>query len=347
MILCLILFSQNSCTKDPIQDTQVTVPYLEGWKIETKKLNINVHPTALLFTSPSEGFIIGYNGAIYHSIDSGNSWISQNSSTTLHLNSIYFLNQNVGFVSGKGMNCLDPDCNKGSIFLRTIDGGNHWTKIFYDSLAFMASMQFKDVNNGIAIMETNQRPNSKFRFLVKTHDGGNTWTKINSNVPQTYSSEIINVENVYYTIGTNNTILKSIDFGDTWQLINTPIVQSHDLYGLYFINKIVGFISDGQKAYKTINGGQSWNQVSDRLTRQEGIHFYNEEEGFNFNSVAVYEGGDFPTFKGTYIYSTLDGGVTFNESELFPEFNVGITNFPAPGIGYGLNYSQIHKFIKK
>jgi len=331
-----------------MQEPQIVNPTLDGWTIETKKSNLDVHPTALLFTSPSEGFIIGYNGAIYHSTDSGKTWSRQNSSTTLHLNSIYFLNQNVGFISGRGMSgCLNPDCNKGSVLLRTTDGGNHWEKIFYDSLAFLQSMQFKDVNNGIAIMETNQRPNSKFKFLVKTSDRGNTWIKTSYNIPQTYRSEIINVENIYYTIGTDNTLLKSIDFGDTWESINTPITASHDLFGMYFINKSIGFISDGIEAYKTINGGQSWNQISDRLAWLEGTHFCNENEGFNFSTVSEYEGGEIPTFKGTYIYSTVDGGETFNVSELFSKFFIGITNYPAPNIGYGINFSQIHRFIKK
>jgi photosystem II stability/assembly factor-like uncharacterized protein len=348
MLFNLFLVSLSGCTKGPKLESGAIDPYLNGWTIETKKLNIDIHPTALLFTSTSEGFIIGYNGAIYHSSDSGNTWNSQNSSTTLHLNSIYFLNQNIGFISGRGMNgCLDPDCNKGSILLRTIDGGNHWTKMFYDSLAYLKSMQFRDENNGIAIMETYQRPNSKFKFLVKTNDGGNTWVKTNLNIPQTYSSEIIKKDNIYYTIGTDNKILKSTDFGDTWQSITTPIIASHDLFGIYFINKDIGFISDGINAYKSINGGQNWYQVSDQLAWLEGTHFANENEGFNFSSVSVYEGGDFPTFKGTYIYSTSDGGETFKISELFSKFYIGITNYPAPNIGYGINLSQIHTLIKK
>jgi photosystem II stability/assembly factor-like uncharacterized protein len=347
-IINFLLYSLIGCTKDTSPDNKVIDPYLDGWTIETKKLNIDVHPTSLLFTSPSDGFIIGYNGAIFHTSDSGNTWSAQNSSTILHLNSIFFLNQNIGFISGIGMNgCLDPDCNKGSILLRTTDGGNNWTKMFYDSLAYLESMQFRDENNGIAIMETYHRPNSKFKFLVKTINGGTSWIKTNLSIPQSYSSEIINKENVYYIIGTDNKILKSTDFGDTWQSINTPVIASNDLFGIYFINKDIGFISDGTKAYKTVNGGQTWHQVNDLLVWFEGIHFVNENEGFNFSTVAVYDGGDFPTFKGTYIFSTKDGGETFNISELFTKFYLGLPCYPAPNIGYAINLSQIHKFIKK
>jgi photosystem II stability/assembly factor-like uncharacterized protein len=348
ILFLLFLFALSCDRQDKIIEKLPIDPYLEGWDIRTKDLNIDVHPTSLLFLTPSEGFIIGYNGAIFHSTDSGNTWLSQNSGTSLHLNSIFFLNENTGFISGRGMGgCLGTDCNKGSMLLRTTDGGNHWTKMFYDSLAYLESMQFRHENNGIAIMENYRRPNSKFKFLVYTNNGGNNWTRTNINIPQTSPIEIIKTDDVYYLVGENNSLLKSDDYGQTWQSLSTPIGNSNDLCDIYFLNKNFGFISDHRKAYRTSNGGQSWEQINDYLVSFEGIHFYNENEGFNFNSVYVYDGGDFPSFKGTFIYSTKDGGLTFNISKLFPEFYLGITSFPAPNLGYAINRSKIHRFLKK
>jgi photosystem II stability/assembly factor-like uncharacterized protein len=347
LLISYLLFLLIGCNKNPITDKEVVDPYLDGWTIKTQELNIDIHPTALFFTSPSNGFVIGYNGAIFHTSDSGNTWSAQNSSTTLHLNSIYFLNQNIGFISGRGMDgCLNPDCNKGSVLLRTIDGGDTWMKMFYDSLAYLESMQFRDENNGIAIMETAQRSNSKFKFLVKTTDGGNSWIKTSLEISQAHSSVIINKENVYYLIGAYRKVLKSTDFGDTWQTINTPIIVSKYLLGIYFINKDIGFITDGTEVYKTVNGGQNWDQVNYHLASFWGIHFANENDGFIFSPLSVYEGGDFPTFKGTYLYYTKDGGETINVSELITKFYPVLTFYPAPNIGYSLNSSKILKLIK-
>lgn len=110
--------------------------------------------------------------------------------------------------------------------------------------------------------------------------------------------------------------------------------------------KDIGFITDNLKRYKTINGGSSWQQIDNQPAWLEGLHFYSENEGFGFSNVAVYEGGDFPTFKGTYIFSTKDGGITWNRSGLFSKFSLGYSNYPALDIGYAVNGSEFHKISK-
>ena len=342
----ILLIIVPNCTKEQPKDSQ-NEPHLDGWKIESYDLGINIMPTRLLFINPSIGYIIGYNGAIYYTSDSGKTWQSQNSGTTLHLNSIFFLNENTGFISGRGMGgCLDPDCDKGSIFLKTSDGGNHWNKMFYDSLAYLQSMQFRDEYNGIALMECYQRPNEKSIFLVKTSDGGTTWSKTDIDVPQTYSTYIFNIQNVYYLIGEDRKILKSSDYGQTWQSNITPVTASNDIFDMYFINKDIGFITDNLKRYKTVNGGSTWQSIDNQPAWLEGLHFYSEKEGFGFSTVAVYEGGDFPTFKGTYIYSTKDGGITWSCSDLYSHFFIGYTNYPAPDIGFAVSGSVLYKITK-
>jgi len=343
----LILFVIGfSCTKDN-PEVSNDVPYIRGWKIKTTDFNIDVHSTSLLFVSPSKGYITGYNGAIFFTSDSGNTWQSQNSGTTLHLNSIYFLNENTGFISGRGMSgCLDPDCDKGSIFLKTSDGGNHWNKMFYDSLVYLQSMQFRDENNGIALIEYFQRPNAKNIFLVKTSDGGSTWSKTGINVMQSSSNEIINSQNVYYLIGSDRNLLKSTDYGQTWQSLNTPVTASNYIFGMYFINKDIGFISDNLKRYKTVNGGSTWQTIDTQPAWFNDVHFYSEKEGFAFTSVFAYEGGDFPAFKGTYIYTTGDGGITWSCSDLYKQFYIGAANYPTQDIGFSLAGTVFYKIVK-
>lgn len=345
-VFMILMQITSYCTKDNPKES-INEPNIEGWTIESKDLNIDIHATQLLFINPSIGYIIGYNGAIYSTTDSGNTWQSQNSETTLHLNSAFFLDKNTGFISGRGMSgCLDPDCDKGSIFLKTTDGGNHWNKIFYDSLAYLESMQFRDYNNGIAVMECYQRPNEKHMFLVKTDNSGVTWTKTNIEIPQRTPAILVNIQDVYYLIGENHKILKSLDYGITWQLYDTPVTASNDIQDIYFINKDIGFITDGLNKYKTVNGAVTWQKMDNQPPWFHGVHFYSESEGFGFDIVSVYEGGDFPTFKGTYIYTTKDGGNTWSRSNLFSKFFIGYPNFPIPDIGYALSGSELYRFKK-
>jgi photosystem II stability/assembly factor-like uncharacterized protein len=323
-------------------------PHIDGWKLESISLELNVLTTKLYFINPSTGYIIGFNGKIFITTDSGRTWQALNSETTLHLNSIFFLDRNIGFISGRGMsNCLDSDCDKGSIFLRTTDGGLHWDKIFYDSLAFLESMQFKDPENGIAVMECNQRPNKKFKFLVKTTNAGTTWIKTGVNIPQEPPATLINSQDIYYLIGENNKILKSNDYGITWLSYSTPITASNDIQVMYFISRNVGFISDGTFRYKTTNGALSWQKIDNQPAWFSNVHFSNDQEGFGFDIISDYVGGDFPSFKGTYIYTTNNGGISWSRSNLYSDFIPGYQSFPNPTVGYSLHGSTLTRFIKK
>jgi photosystem II stability/assembly factor-like uncharacterized protein len=340
---------------DPYKSIDIS---FEGWKVESHKFNFHVQPYRLLFTSPSNGYLIGTYGSIFHTTDSGKNWIPQTSGTTLTLSSIFFLNENVGFISGRGMNCLDPDCNKGSIFLKTLDGGEHWTKILYGSTQYFESMRFRDENNGIAIMEINQVPNQKHKFLASTNDGGLTWIKVDVNIPQTYSVNINSYDNVSYILGSDQNILKSIDYGAHWQSLITPVSQ-HNLifYHMVFINENIGFITDHMDVYKTEDGGESWKVMNFPLSLSHsgmpvindftGMHFINENEGSYFGPIELYETGEFPTFKGTYIYTTNNGGNTWTSSELYKEFSLGLMSYPGPDIGYIASNTVIKRLIRK
>jgi photosystem II stability/assembly factor-like uncharacterized protein len=333
IFLCFV-----GCKKEIKTDTGSEGFYMDGWKIDTIRSIDNLYlPRKIYFRTPADGYILSTYGSILHTSDSGKTWVEQNSGSTSDFRSIFFLNQDIGYISAYT-----------SLF-KTSDGGNHWNIISYDTLVDLQSMVFRDENNGISIMRIDQKPNRKFKFLVKTIDGGITWTRINVNIPQTYDTEIFNVDNSYFTIGDGNLILKSNDFGDTWQTITTPYGATRYLFNLYFFNSKIAFISDHSKAYKTEDSGSTWFQISDYLLWFEGIHFCNQTDGFNFSSVSVYDGGDFPTFKGTYLYSTKDGGKTFSTSKLYSKLYLGLTCFPSSNIWYSYiktsyNSGELHRF---
>lgn len=78
---------------------------------------------AFCFPTPETGFLLGNNGTIYKTTDSGGNWdrirngrLLTNSSA--RFNSMYFTDLNTGFIVG----------NKG-LFLKTNNGGSTWVKV--------------------------------------------------------------------------------------------------------------------------------------------------------------------------------------------------------------------------
>lgn len=99
--------------------------------------------------------------------------------------------------------------------------------------------------------------------------------------------------------------------------------------------------------YKTTDGGKKWGTVDFPFSSFNVFHFYNETEGFNIETISAYEGGDFPTFKGSQSFLTHDGGETWNKSELIDSIYLGLTYFPERDLGYGINGSEFYMIKKK
>ncbi|MEJ7699118.1 MAG: YCF48-related protein [Pyrinomonadaceae bacterium] len=97
-------------------------------------------------------------------------WTKQKSGTLAWLRSVYFTNQNKGWIVGSN-----------GTFLSTDDGGQIWKqnkKITKDNIR---DVYFSDEKNGWLLCERNvynlgSQPPS---YLMKTSDGGANWEKIN------------------------------------------------------------------------------------------------------------------------------------------------------------------------
>src|SRR5687768_8595437 len=127
--ILILSISIISCENDT--DRIVSKQFLSGWTISEHTYDLDIMPEDLFFLNSEIGFLVGLNGEIHKTINSGKTWEKKNSGTTLHFQSVYFLNKTTGYVGGQAMGgCLDEDCDKGSVLLKTTDGGETWTKTF-------------------------------------------------------------------------------------------------------------------------------------------------------------------------------------------------------------------------
>jgi photosystem II stability/assembly factor-like uncharacterized protein len=344
--ILIIIFLAISCDKEASDNKTNLNGILDGWKISKYNFNFAIIARDIFFINSEIGFIVGYDGEIYKTINAGKSWQRLNSGTTLQLYSVFFLNENIGFVAGQSMTgCLSSDCDKGSVLLKTLDGGETWNKIFFKDYTDIQSLWFFDDLKGLAIIIIPSVPNSRSCFIAKTSDGGNNWELIDLAIDPPYC-KFFCVDNIVFIIGEHQTIYKSTDFGNNWETITTPIEPWNDVRGLYFYNENIGFIDGITKRYKTIDGGLNWKIVDFPFQTFTVFHFYNESEGFNIESEIVFNDEYSPTFIGSIGYQTFNGGENWIKSELIDSISIMISCFPERNLGFGLNLKEFY-LIKK
>ena len=340
------------CSKAPINEKETkfnpidkTTISLNGWEFSKSIYDFSINSRDLFFINSEIGFVVGYNGDIYKTTDSGEIWTKQNSGTTLHLHSVFFLNENVGFASSQSMNCLDADCNKGCLLLKTTNGGETWTKTFFPNYINIQSLKFFDELKGVAIIYTAGNNGIQNKNLAITSDGGMNWTMSNLDIIAPYD-KLVFAGNLIFVAGKNQRIYKSSDYGQTWATLNTPVKTTFDIREIYFYNENVGFIDGITEIFKTSDGGLSWTKTNFPFDGFGVLHFRNENEAFKIESVSAYEGGDFPVFKGSIFYETKDGGVTWTKSDLIPTLSLNLTNFPQRELGFAFFGSTLYRMKK-
>jgi len=84
--------------------------------------------------------VVGSGGSILKTSDGGNTWVKQISGTNVTLESVHFLNNQVGVVVGLN----------GTI-LKTKDGGTNWYAQTSNSINHFSDVHFFDANMGCAV----------------------------------------------------------------------------------------------------------------------------------------------------------------------------------------------------
>jgi photosystem II stability/assembly factor-like uncharacterized protein len=128
---------------------------------------------AVQFVDAREGWAVGDDGVIWHTIDAGKSWERQPSGVRGSLRSLHFLNPYTGWVAGREE--LPNGAGTCGVLLYTQDGGERWQRILLNALPGLNVVRFVDAKTGyLAGDGTDQYPAGVFA----TNDGGRTWQPV-------------------------------------------------------------------------------------------------------------------------------------------------------------------------
>lgn len=128
---------------------------------------------AVQFVDRQEGWAVGDEGVIWHTINGGQNWERQPSGMSASLRSVCFLNPYTGWIVGREE--LPHGSGSVGVLLITKDGGLSWKQTALNSLPGLNCVRFLDVKTGFVAGDgTDRFPTGVFQ----TTDSGRTWNAV-------------------------------------------------------------------------------------------------------------------------------------------------------------------------
>lgn len=125
------------------------------------------------FVDRDEGWAVGDEGVVWHSIDGGRHWDRQPTGVRASLRSLHFLNPYTGWVVGREE--LTQGTGSVGVLLFTQDGGLHWRQMAPNALPGLNTVRFLNATDGfVAGDATEAFPSGAFA----TGDGGRSWKPV-------------------------------------------------------------------------------------------------------------------------------------------------------------------------
>lgn len=295
------------------------------------------------FTDHSNGWAVGWDGAILHTSNGGLNWEEQESGTTRDLYSVYFVDSLIGWAVGYrtmlytnngGNDWIEQstDLPFGTTIrdvqfinslvgwavghngddghaIRTTDGGQTWVNASMDPAHPVFSVFFVDELTGYAAggLLTSGR-------IYKTTDGGENFYSAgtaNWRLWDIYFSDELNGR----AVGHNGVTRFTTDGGETW---SNSSIGSMELFSVFIINDSTAWTSGGAGTMRHYNGSLPWETQSTGTGAQlHSVCFVDEQTGWAVGS------------SGTIIHYTTDGEPWTFVSENTSRTN-NLTIYPNP-----------------
>lgn len=235
-------------------------------------------------------------------------WTKRNSQTLAWLHSVYFVNENKGWIVGSS-----------GAFLTTDDGGATWkqTKKFTEDN--IRDVYFSDSQNGWLLCEGDVygAGGASPSYLMETTDGGANWRKINFADGRERVARIFFSKDGYgFAVGESGAFWAMQDDKKTWKKHLLP-VRYLMLDGAFTDNLHGSLVGGSGSALFTEDGGLTWNPatVDQRgdAAKLNSIFFINQRVGWT-----VGGGGKVLfTNNGGKLWHEQNSNVSANLSDVF------------------------------
>ena len=212
------------------------------------------------FIDAQEGWAVGDEGVILHTIDSGRHWERQTTGTHASLRSVHFLTPFVGWAVGRAE--LPYGMGSVGVVLFTRDGGLEWKQQLANTLPGLNQVRFADQRTGFLLGDgSDMFPSGIF----KTTDAGKTWEPMPG--PRTTSW----LAGDFYTDGKTGVLAGgwsrfAVQRGDKITLAeHADWLAGRDINSLQILGKKTLAVGQGGLILTSVSSGQAWNFADTKL----------------------------------------------------------------------------------
>ncbi len=257
------------------------------WTLQTPQpAGVNLNGVALV--SGMDGWIVGEQGAILHTVDGGwdpVAWRDESSPAAEYP------------IHGVSFSSALRGCAVGNGIRFTTNGGTTWAAGSGGSYGTLEAVDLLNDNLGWACGNGGR--------IIHTTNGGASW--VNQVVPTTTTLWAIDFVDASrgWAVGSTGTILATTNGGATWNL--QPSGTTAWLFGVSIVSAAEGWACGGNVVLHTTNGGASWTPQAIPAGISVGdIQFVNASQGWAVGAnLAIIR-----TMNGGADWSLVFGGIT-------------------------------------
>lgn len=260
---------------------------------------------SICFPDDTTGYISGFYGNVYKTIDSGNTWNNISVSPNTILTVIDFFDTQNGIASGD------------SVFF-THDGGATWTNFGIGNTIGWQSTDISIISGQTGYLGFSRK-------LYKTNNSGQSWDTIGYVVDSIYYYPIMSIffpnDSIGY-LASQHFFFKTTDGGYTWGIQAATIIGTFwDMFrDNYFLNADTGFMVGLQQFYKTFDGGGGIVSVKQNNIGEIYASIYPNPA---INEINI----DINNPRYSLIRITNINGTILVEKEVFNKTKIDINNF--------------------
>lgn len=238
------------------------------------------------FVDANHGWVGGRQGTIARTTNGGSSWEINTVYSSSNINvieSMYFYNNNIGYITGGIFNNSDRQ----TYIYKTTNGGQSWNQQVYLSGGVFLEMSFVDQNNGYVVGTQGG--------VYKTNNGGITWDPYFVNTLYWLRSAYFFDSQSGVVLGQSGLAWRTSDGGINWNSVNSTV--SDWIESVSFIDKYSGWAVGGSGlCIYTFDSGNNW--VSSQLPTNNYLWAINFKD-----STGMIVGNNGTIFKSSFVKS--------------------------------------------